>query len=115
MVVTAHVLGKLCRVSFSLSYHALFSSWKRWEPRDETEYGVMIYEGGEKCWNGPERSMKVAYLCIRCKNLSLLMTRQVTVQCGLENQLASVSEPSRCEYAMTFAFHDTIHTVAAHV
>lgn len=44
-------------------------------------YTKMAFRNGDKCWNGPERSMTV------------------TLQCGLKTEIFSVDEPSRCEYA----------------
>ncbi|KAF7982323.1 hypothetical protein HWV62_29020 [Athelia sp. TMB] len=43
-------------------------------------YGKQRYEGGAKCWNGPNRS------------LQLLLT------CGTENALLSIAELEKCEY-----------------
>jgi len=43
-----------------------------------------LFRKGQQCWNGPERSLTV------------------TVECGVEDQVVSVEEPSMCEYAMTF-------------
>jgi hypothetical protein len=45
---------------------------------------VFKFENGQKCWNGPMRSLKV------------------TVTCGTEDEVLSVDEPSMCEYAMAF-------------
>ncbi|KAL1195223.1 Glucosidase 2 subunit beta [Cardamine amara subsp. amara] len=47
----------------------------------ENSYQFMSYTSGEKCWNGPDRSLKVK------------------LRCGLKNELMDVDEPSRCEYA----------------
>ena len=44
---------------------------------------TMVFSSGERCWNGPSRSITV------------------TLRCGGENVLAEVEEPSRCEYAAT--------------
>jgi len=41
------------------------------------------YSGGQTCWNGPQRSIKVS------------------VECGAENELGHVDEPSKCVYATT--------------
>ncbi|CEL97111.1 unnamed protein product [Vitrella brassicaformis CCMP3155] len=41
---------------------------------------VMLLEGGQSCWNGPARSLKVRFVC------------------GIEEKLQNVSEPSRCVY-----------------
>ncbi|CAK7339066.1 unnamed protein product [Dovyalis caffra] len=51
----------------------------RWE-KFEDSYRVMVFSNGDKCWNGPDRSMKVR------------------LRCGLSNEVTDVDEPSRCEY-----------------
>ncbi|XP_010249817.1 PREDICTED: glucosidase 2 subunit beta-like [Nelumbo nucifera] len=51
----------------------------RWE-KFEDSYRVMVFSNGDRCWNGPDRSLKVK------------------LRCGLNNELADVDEPSRCEY-----------------
>eukprot|EP00050_Salpingoeca_kvevrii_P018788 m.78432 g.78432 ORF g.78432 m.78432 type:complete len:114 (+) comp8160_c0_seq5:1259-1600(+) len=58
--------------------------WAGWEAVDGHPHGLMKYENGEKCWNGPQRSMRV------------------TLECGASDIITSVAEPNRCEYAMTF-------------
>ncbi|XP_004294940.1 PREDICTED: glucosidase 2 subunit beta [Fragaria vesca subsp. vesca] len=50
-------------------------SWDKFD-----SYKVMIFANGDKCWNGPDRSLKVR------------------LKCGLKNEVADVDEPSRCEY-----------------
>jgi protein kinase C substrate 80K-H len=40
----------------------------------------MQFSNGDRCWNGPDRSLKVR------------------LRCGLNNELNGVDEPSRCEY-----------------
>eukprot|EP00039_Didymoeca_costata_P007689 m.102770 g.102770 ORF g.102770 m.102770 type:complete len:119 (-) comp13784_c0_seq5:1006-1362(-) len=47
------------------------------------KYSEMKFEGGLKCWNGPQRSMTV------------------TLICGGEVAVKDVKEPSMCEYTMT--------------
>lgn len=42
----------------------------------------MHYNNGLRCWNGPDRTVKVE------------------VSCGTETKLEDASEPARCEYAM---------------
>ncbi len=44
----------------------------------------MLLEDGQKCWNGPKRSINV------------------TLVCGLENDIMVVEEPSVCSYTMDF-------------
>ncbi|MBA0553150.1 hypothetical protein Gotri_012011 [Gossypium trilobum] len=46
---------------------------------------MMVFSNGDKCWNGPDRSMKVK------------------LRCGLKNELTDVDEPSRCEYVALLA------------
>lgn len=59
--------------------------WNDWSGPEGQRYSKMKYDSGLSCWNGPARSTIV--------NLS----------CGKENKLVSVTEPSRCEYAMEFS------------
>ncbi|KAG0207742.1 hypothetical protein BGX28_001075 [Mortierella sp. GBA30] len=47
-------------------------------------YDTQLYTGGTKCWNGPERSVKVV------------------MSCGKDNEIVAVSEPSKCEYLFKF-------------
>ena len=59
-------------------------SWKGWGgPAKADGSRVMKFEGGSKCWNGPQRSMAV------------------TVKCGVENALVDVAETSTCVYVST--------------
>lgn len=51
----------------------------QWE-NFEDSYKVMHFSNGDKCWNGPDRSLKVK------------------LRCGLKNEVTDVDEPSRCEY-----------------
>ncbi|XP_021278499.1 glucosidase 2 subunit beta-like [Herrania umbratica] len=51
----------------------------RWD-KFEDSYRMMVFSNGDKCWNGPDRSMKVK------------------LRCGLKNEITDVDEPSRCEY-----------------
>ncbi|XP_031249367.1 glucosidase 2 subunit beta [Pistacia vera] len=51
-------------------------SWDKFED----SYRVMLFANGDKCWNGPDRSLKVK------------------LRCGLSNEVTDVDEPSRCEY-----------------
>eukprot|EP00056_Hartaetosiga_gracilis_P019488 m.14428 g.14428 ORF g.14428 m.14428 type:complete len:469 (+) comp7726_c0_seq1:75-1481(+) len=55
--------------------------WSGWGEN----YTSATFNNGEKCWNGPARSM------------------EITIECGIENELKNVGEPNRCEYAATLA------------
>lgn len=55
------------------------STWEGW--RDGA--AKMLFDDGERCWNGPARS------CL------------VSLVCGAETAVLGVLEPNRCEYTMT--------------
>lgn len=59
-------------------------SWSRWDGPPNDKYASQLYEKGQNCWNGPDRSVRVH------------------LKCGLEHKLTGSSEPSRCEYAFDF-------------
>lgn len=52
----------------------------QWEKFDES-YKVMLFSNGDKCWNGPQRSLTVR------------------LRCGSKVEVADIDEPSRCEYS----------------
>ncbi|KAG8832269.1 hypothetical protein FRC17_001628 [Serendipita sp. 399] len=61
-----------------------FSSWNTAATVGSPEYySRQVYQHGARCWNGPERSITVDWVC------------------GTENALLSVSEPEKCEYRVT--------------
>jgi len=63
-----------------------FSSWNDApgvEVGSPPYYHKMKYTGGQRCWNGPERSATVVWTC------------------GTENAIHTVSEPEKCEYHFT--------------
>ncbi|GAB2233413.1 hypothetical protein Droror1_Dr00002635 [Drosera rotundifolia] len=62
----------------------------RWEKFEES-YRVMLFANGDRCWNGPDRSLKVR------------------LRCGLENEIANVDEPSRCEYVAVLSTPNVCH------
>ncbi|KAJ3104551.1 hypothetical protein HDU97_009063 [Phlyctochytrium planicorne] len=49
---------------------------------DSNKYKYMLFDSGAHCWNGPARSV------------------ELELECGTENKILAVSEPSKCEYAM---------------
>lgn len=59
--------------------------WHDWAGPEGHKYSKMKFDRGLTCWNGPARSTLVS------------------LTCGRENKLMSVTEPSRCEYAMEFS------------
>ncbi|VDO94425.1 unnamed protein product [Soboliphyme baturini] len=76
---------KATQRSKDTSMETALGSWGKWITIGEDGFYKMLYEHGAQCWNGPERSTTVDLVC------------------GLENALVASSEPSRCQYAFTFA------------
>uniref|UniRef100_A0A0K0ECH3 Glucosidase 2 subunit beta n=1 Tax=Strongyloides stercoralis TaxID=6248 RepID=A0A0K0ECH3_STRER len=58
-------------------------NWDNWLEKDVIPLTVQNYNGGQSCWNGPNRSTKVA------------------IECGQETELVDATEPSKCEYLFT--------------
>lgn len=50
----------------------------------EDDVTILHYDAGDRCWNGPVRSIKVE------------------LQCGDKEEVVSVDEPNRCSYLMKF-------------
>ncbi|KAG9142965.1 hypothetical protein Leryth_006235 [Lithospermum erythrorhizon] len=61
-----------------------------WDKFEES-YRAMQFSNGDKCWNGPDRSLKVK------------------LRCGLKNEVSDVDEPSRCEYLALLATPTVCH------
>ncbi|GJJ68775.1 protein kinase C substrate 80K-H [Entomortierella parvispora] len=68
------MFGSANQKSHSTTFLGKFSNWVG------DDYNTQMYTGGTKCWNGPDRSVK------------LIMT------CGTVNEIVSVAEPEKCEY-----------------
>ncbi len=77
-------------------------SWRGFED----DHTAAVFDGGQHCWNGPQRSMRVRSLPqarpepvpVQGPAVSSARGPQVALQCGVEEVLANVSEPNRCEY-----------------
>ncbi|KAI9148546.1 hypothetical protein H9P43_010144 [Blastocladiella emersonii ATCC 22665] len=65
--------------STGASYGTSLGTWGKWN-----EDGTWLFENGQGCWNGPNRSVTV------------------TLKCGAKEEITEVSEPNKCEYAMVF-------------
>ncbi|KAG0209817.1 hypothetical protein BGX28_009923 [Mortierella sp. GBA30] len=68
------LFGDANQRSHTTTFLGKFSSW------EGDNYDIQMYTGGTRCWNGPDRSVK------------LVMT------CGVQNEIISVTEPAKCEY-----------------
>lgn len=53
-------------------------TWTKWDPK----YSSFKFENGQSCWQGPNRSNTITFIC------------------GAETKVKRVDEPSRCVYAM---------------
>eukprot|EP01104_Vermistella_antarctica_P007162 TRINITY_DN1791_c0_g1_i1.p1 TRINITY_DN1791_c0_g1~~TRINITY_DN1791_c0_g1_i1.p1 ORF type:complete len:544 (+),score=158.77 TRINITY_DN1791_c0_g1_i1:192-1823(+) len=58
--------------------HTNLGNFKRWAD----DYSALVYEGGQKCWGGPDRSCKIL------------------LECGSTNEILTVDEPNKCVYEM---------------
>ncbi|KAL5256381.1 hypothetical protein ACHWQZ_G011566 [Mnemiopsis leidyi] len=78
---------KLCPFDRSDQDGTNIGRWDSWELGADgvNHYNVMMYNKGNSCWQGPQRSTRVEVIC------------------GQENQIISASEPAKCEYAYVFA------------
>ncbi|XP_067623234.1 glucosidase 2 subunit beta-like [Eurosta solidaginis] len=58
--------------------------WDQWIDEGVKKYTKQKYAHGAACWNGPQRSTIVQFVC------------------GLEHKITAVTEPNRCEYNYLF-------------
>jgi protein kinase C substrate 80K-H len=56
----------------------VFQGW------DDAHENIMIYNGGDECWNGPDRLV------------------HLQMECGLDDKLADVRENGKCTYEFVF-------------
>ncbi|KAG9072543.1 hypothetical protein KI688_000314 [Linnemannia hyalina] len=68
------LFGDANQSSHSSTHLGKFSGW------EGDSYDIQMYTGGAKCWNGPERSVKLV------------------MSCGTKTEIVSVAEPEKCEY-----------------
>jgi len=73
---------KMCPFDKSRQNSVELGKWAGF--KEGSDYKVLLFENGQKCWNGPKRSLTV------------------TARCGSDNQLLHVEEPSMCEYTAEF-------------
>ncbi|TYZ57272.1 hypothetical protein PybrP1_002230 [[Pythium] brassicae (nom. inval.)] len=71
---------KFCAFQDVKQDYTLLGKWDGWD--DASGNTRMRFTSGQKCWNGPDRSVVVH------------------LECGEENEIASVEEPATCEYEM---------------
>jgi protein kinase C substrate 80K-H len=55
-------------------------NWRKWAGPESDKYSAQLYDKGQSCWNGPERST------------------HVEIVCGEETRLMEANEPAKCEY-----------------
>jgi protein kinase C substrate 80K-H len=55
-------------------------NWRNWAGPESDKYSAQLYDKGQSCWNGPERST------------------HVEIVCGEETRLMEANEPAKCEY-----------------
>ncbi|EGG16474.1 protein kinase C substrate 80K-H like protein [Cavenderia fasciculata] len=71
----------MCPFENSKQGHTSLGRFEEWGPN----HSSMSFTNGVQCWGGPKRSLKVQ------------------VECGSENKIYDVQEPSKCEYSMKFS------------
>ncbi|KAG0264317.1 hypothetical protein BG011_007065 [Mortierella polycephala] len=82
------LFGRATQKSSSDTSLGQFSEWVG------NNYDMQLYTGGAKCWNGPERSVKVI------------------MSCGAVNEIVAVSEPAKCEYLFKFSTPAVCHVLS---
>ncbi|KAJ1975982.1 hypothetical protein H4R35_002898 [Dimargaris xerosporica] len=80
-------LGKATQKSMTGHSNVNLGKFSKWgiatdNKSDSAFYQEQVYDNGDRCWNGPLRSVKVYF------------------ECGTQSQILQVSEPAKCEYQM---------------
>ena len=76
---------KVCPFDNAKQGHTSLGNFEGFVGKKGNKYTQMKFGGGQKCWNGPARSMTVDLVC------------------GEETTPTNVQEPSKCEYSMTMS------------
>ncbi|KAK5966858.1 Glucosidase 2 subunit beta [Trichostrongylus colubriformis] len=66
------------------SFETGLGNWKEWSGEPQNKYSKQTYDGGQQCWNGPQRST------------------EVVIECGEKSELVEATEPAKCEYRFVF-------------
>lgn len=94
------------RASQLINENRNFASWNPSPGVEEGSaeyYSTQVYSQGTKCWNGPQRSVKVPWF----NYLYVLYVyspnnrSQLDLTCGTENTLLTITELEKCEYLFT--------------
>ncbi|KAJ1979120.1 hypothetical protein H4R34_002944 [Dimargaris verticillata] len=80
-------LGKATQKSMTGHSNVNLGKFSKWgittdDKSNPAYYQEQVYDHGDRCWNGPLRSVKVHF------------------ECGTHTQILQVSEPAKCEYQM---------------
>lgn len=64
-------------------------------------YSTQVFSHGTRCWNGPERNVKVHHSSTALTTAVPDIDLQLDLTCGTENALLTVTELEKCEYLFT--------------
>jgi hypothetical protein len=81
------IYGQATQKDKGASHGTSLGNWKGMALDEESGERVMLWENGQQCWNGPQRSAKVF------------------VRCGAETKLLSADEPNTCTYVLEMESH----------
>eukprot|EP00003_Mantamonas_plastica_P026368 TRINITY_DN536_c3_g1_i1.p1 TRINITY_DN536_c3_g1~~TRINITY_DN536_c3_g1_i1.p1 ORF type:complete len:107 (+),score=18.05 TRINITY_DN536_c3_g1_i1:283-603(+) len=83
-MTTREYRWEVCPFKTSKQASSSIGTWGRWDGPSDALYSQMLYENGDSCWQGPQRS------------------NRLHIQCGKENKITKVDEPQKCTYEMVF-------------